>query len=507
MKIEKKKQLTKKNKLITPKNKIASSSIVPDYDQYKVVRKWNKANTIMVLSIVLVVLSSLFALYYFFVLPSIKLNGSYKTEIIYPNTYKEEGVILERFGKKINKDIKISGNVDSTKLGKYTIKYTYKGLLISKTAKRIVTVIDNEKPVITLKGKLETNSCPGRDYKEEGYTVTDNYDKDLSSSVKIDKTDSGFTYSVTDSGNNSFSISRKVNYVDKEAPVITLKGGNTVYQLVGTDYKEEGYTAIDECEGDYTSSISVSGTVNKDVVGTYILTYSVTDKQGNTAKVTRRVIVTKSINKEIGKAGVVYLTFDDGPDNNSTARILDVLKKYNVKATFFVTMNGSDALIKREYEEGHTVGLHTASHNYKTCYTSAESYFNDLSIVSNRVKRITGLDSKIIRFPGGSSNTISRRYNKGIMTYLAKEVINRGYRYYDWNISSGDAGDTKDPKKIVSNINKYLSKDKANMILMHDVKSYTADAIEDVIKSIMAKGYTFEAIDMNTSMVKQAINN
>ena len=100
--------------------------------------------------------------------------------------------------------------------------------------------------------------------------------------------------------------------------------------------------------------------------------------------------------------GKIFLTFDDGPSNATTGRLLDILKKYNVKATFFVTGNGSDDLIKREYNEGHSIGLHTYSHSYKTVYASEEAFFNDLAKVDQRVYNAIGIHSIITRFLGGA---------------------------------------------------------------------------------------------------------
>src|SRR5699024_8931981 len=128
----------------------------------------------------------------------------------------------------------------------------------------------------------------------------------------------------------------------------------------------------------------------------------------------------------------IYLTFDDGPRDGTTDVILDILKEKGVKATFFVTMNGNDSLIKRIVDEGHSIGIHTASHKYDIIYASRDNYFNDLEQVHKRIYDITGVDSKLIRFPGGSSNTISKKYSEGIMSTLTKEVLNKGYQYYDW---------------------------------------------------------------------------
>ena len=204
-----------------------------------------------------------------------------------------------------------------------------------------------------------------------------------------------------------------------------------------------------------------------------------------------------------------FLTFDDGP-SAVTSKILDTLKQENIKASFFVLGSNVEArpeMVKRMYDEGHTVALHTASHKYATVYASVDAYFNDLNIVSNRVKRITGQTSKIVRFPGGSSNTVSRHYCKGIMTTLSSELFNRGYRYYDWNVDSGDAYKARTKEAVYKNVTSNLSKNKANVVLMHDIKTWTRDALRDIIRYGKDNGYTFEAIDMNTHMVRQHINN
>ena len=103
---------------------------------------------------------------------------------------------------------------------------------------------------------------------------------------------------------------------------------------------------------------------------------------------------------------VCYLTFDDGPSDN-TLKILDILKRANAKASFFVIGTSKLDYIKRIHNEGHTVALHANNHDYSKIYKSEEAYFKDLNAIAAKVKKITGVDSKIIRFPGGSSNTIS----------------------------------------------------------------------------------------------------
>ena len=209
--------------------------------------------------------------------------------------------------------------------------------------------------------------------------------------------------------------------------------------------------------------------------------------------------------------GVIYLTFDDGP-GAYTNQILDILKKYDIKATFFVTNGGSDDDILREYNEGHTVGLHTATHNYDI-YKSVDTYFEDLNKVQDRVTRITGTRAKYIRFPGGSSNTISRSRCKGIMTVLTGKVKEEGYRYYDWNSLVEDAGACTSRKVTDKNacVLKYfkdtISYNKINVVLLHDIKSYTANSLENMILYAKNQGYIFKAIDDNTPEIHQHINN
>ena len=299
--------------------------------------------------------------------------------------------------------------------------------------------------------------------------------------------------------------------MDNEAPIITLKGGDNYYITEKTEYSDPGYTASDNCEGDLTEKVKVSGKVDSNVVGKYYIDYSVSDSKGNSTKVTRTVIVSKEIQTSSPIKGAIYLTFDDGPSSTITSKLLDILKEKNVKATFFVINHSSnlDYLIKREYDEGHTVALHSYSHNYANVYSSVDSYFNDLNQISDKVEKITGMKSNIIRFPGGGSNTVSRNYSIGIMSILTKEVLNRGYHYFDWNVSSNDAGGAKTSEEVYNNVVKNLSKNRANVVLMHDFENNykTLNAISDIIDYGKANGYQFLAIDMSTAMVRHSVNN
>lgn len=204
-----------------------------------------------------------------------------------------------------------------------------------------------------------------------------------------------------------------------------------------------------------------------------------------------------------------YLTFDDGPSDN-TLKILKILKQYNVKATFFVMATSKISYVKKIHKEGHTVALHTYSHNYADLYRSQKAYFNDLEKIGKLVKKYTGTDARVIRFPGGSSNTISRDYCKGIMTALSKEVLNQGYVYYDWNVDSTDAsGNNVSVSRILYNIKTYGGHNKQDVILMHDTdaKDTTVQALPQIIEYYIDQGYTFAPITTATPQVKHGINN
>ena len=461
----------------------------------------NKKALVVLLVSLLSVVIVICGLYYI-LFPHVKLKGNKVTVINYKETYKEKGYSAYKLKDNLTDDVKVEGKVNPNKLGEYKITYTV-GKGIFKTKKtRIVKVEDIEKPKLSIKND-DAYVCPGKKYEKEEVTAKDNFDGDLTKKINVDIKKDKVTYSVKDSSGNKKLVTKKIIYGDITKPVITLNGNAEENICVNEVYKDAGYTAADNCDGDLSSKVQVNGTVDNSIEGEYNLEYKVKDKAGNEGSANRKVVVSQG-----DAPGTVYLTFDDGPNPGTTDVILDILKEEGVEATFFVTNNGPDDLIIREANEGHTVALHTSSHNYATLYASDEAYFADLQAVHDRVQNLTGIDSKIIRFPGGSSNTVSRRYSSGIMSRLTQEVVNRGYKYYDWNISSGDAeGGSPPPSKIYNNVVNSLRKDKANMVLMHDIKTYTRDALRDIIRYCKNNGYQIKKISPCTEMVRQPVNN
>ena len=461
----------------------------------------HKIILVIVTSIICVLLVGLMV-YNYLLLPRIELKGSKRIVIDYQEEYIEKGYQARYFDEDLTKDVKVKGKVDTNKLGTYEIIYEVTKGKFKKQVVREVVVKDNSAPVINISEEKDIILCPGSEFKSEEFTASDNYDGDLTKSVEVIVEDDLVTYKVTDKSGNSTKVFKNLIYKDEEVPILNLVGNDIAYAFIGEDYVEKGYSASDNCSGDITNKVSVSGSVDTSVEGSYTLTYEVSDDSNNKISKTRTVIVT-----ERGKNGVIYLTFDDGPQSGTTNVILDVLKEEGVKATFFVTNKGPDDLIKRMHDEGHTVALHTATHDYATVYSSVDNYFNDLYTIQNRVKRITGVESKIIRFPGGSSNTVSRKYSQGIMTTLTREVLNRGFKYYDWNVSSGDAGGASNSGDVYNNVVNGVKKNRSNIVLLHDIKGITRDAIRDIIRFGKDNGYSFERITMDTEMVTQRVNN
>lgn len=286
---------------------------------------------------------------------------------------------------------------------------------------------------------------------------------------------------------------------DTESPVVVLNGDLIITLKVGESYSELGASVVDDCD---EVELKVSGAVDSNTVGIYTIEYSATDLSGNRGIAVRTVSVIPEYH------GTIYLTFDDGP-GPYTEPLLNILAKYNVKATFFVTGYGDDELILREYNEGHSIGLHTYSHDYAYVYQGIDEYFYDLNLVQERVKRITGHTTNLIRFPGGSSNTVSKRYDGGahIMSQLVDEVTAKGFVYFDWNISSGDAGGARTTEEVVENVIDHLVEYGDSVVLQHDVKDFSVDAVDIIIQYGLANGYVFKGLTADSFTAHHQVNN
>ena len=493
-----------------------------------------------------------------------------------------KGSLINRKGTPVATTMK--GQVDLSKLGEYEVSFvaTYKEMKLSE--KRIIKVVDTTPPQINLVSSPEHYANPVLGYEEEGYTATDNYDGDLTAQVTSEEKDGKVLYTVKDSSGNTATAKRTLVYKDVIAPVITLTQGDKIARDKGSEFVEPGFTATDECDGDLTSQVAISGSVDGYTYGTYVLTYTVTDSSGNVGEIKRTVQIadlnkpvitlngevktyikvgtaytdpgfkaTDNIDGDItakvsvsgsvdtSKMGintltykvsdsfgntttttrkvyvyrqqaaanpinpgnkVVYLTFDDGP-SSQTARLLNILDKYGVKATFFVTNQFSSYqyMIGETHRRGHTIALHTLTHKYEKLYRSEEAYYEDLFGIRDIVVAQTGVEPTIVRFPGGTNNTVSKKYCSGIMTALTQSISRFGYLYCDWNVSSGDAGGATTASGVANNVISGIKKHNVSVVLQHDIKSFSVEAVDEILFWGIQNGYTFLKMDNTTPMV------
>ena len=191
----------------------------------------------------------------------------------------------------------------------------------------------------------------------------------------------------------------------------------------------------------------------------------------------------------------VYLTFDDGPSER-TPEILEILDRCGVKATFFVTGREDEqsrAWMRDTAAAGHTLGLHSYSHDYSAIYASVEAFLEDCDKLNTLVFEAAGVRPEILRFPGGSVNA----YNAGIYRELIAEMTRRGYAYFDWNLSAGDAApDGPDAQTITENA--LAAGEALNRVILslHDSagKAATVEALPAIIEGYQDRGFAFAAL-------------
>ena len=386
------------------------------------------------------------------------------------------------------------------------------------TAQRTIIYKDVVLPVITLTGGTNTVWSVGKDYQDPGFTAADDVDGDITSKVTVrgsvdGKKEGTYTliYDVSDSSGNLCMIERTVIVKDGEAPSIKLKGDKTSYLLIGSAFTDPGFTATDNKDGDITSKVSVSGGVDTSKIGGNTITYSVSDSAGNSTKVTRSVFVYKKQDATaIQNPGdkVVYLTFDDGP-SKYTSELLKTLDKYGVKATFFVTNQYSkyQNMIGETARRGHTIALHTYSHVFADVYKDLDSYFADLQKIQDIVVKQTGKEATIVRFPGGTSNSVSKKYCKGIMTEITNTLPLYGYKYCDWNVDSKDAGGARSSSAVAGNVISGIQKFNISYVLQHDTTSYSIKAVDEILAWGIANGYTFLPMTSSSPMYHHPVRN
>lgn len=203
----------------------------------------------------------------------------------------------------------------------------------------------------------------------------------------------------------------------------------------------------------------------------------------------------------VREEGVVYLTFDDGPSKN-TYSVLHYLEKHNVKATFFVVPSRTDEcfeLLRKITEAGHSIGVHSASHDYKKIYASTEAYLEDFYEAWSIIYEATGVKTEIFRFPGGSVND----FNEGVRDEIIAEMTRRGFRYFDWNVDSNDAGGAT-WTEMYNSVPADIAGNYRSVVLMHDsgMRDNTVYVLDDVLRVLVGEGYKLDSIHNDTKPVQ-----
>lgn len=423
--------------------------------------------------------------------PIVLKASEYPVEI--NDSFKEEEAIFILFGN--HEDLEVDGKVDTSQLGEYEV--TYK--LHDHTKKLCVKVEDTKVPDLQIqdvKTDLYRELEPA-DFVKECKDATDvsfsfeskeGLDQEGRHDVVIVAEDQG--------GNQTKKRARLERCKDTQKPTIKVPEKKLKFKQGKEPDFTEDVSVSDDLDSKPQLDVDTSD-LNFSKPGTYTLIYTCKDRSGNEATQKRKVEILE--NEELTQK-IVYLTFDDGPSKN-TERILKILDKYKVKATFFVTGNGQDYndWIKKAYKKGHTIGLHTYTHDFSSVYSSVDAYFEDLKQIQDMVEDLTGEKSYVIRFPGGSSNAISRQYSEGIMSTLVQEVQDRGFQYFDWNCDSTDASGNGIPVSQLIDCATSCDAQHIN-ILMHDTaaKDTTVEALPKIIEHYKKEGYIFKALNTDS---------
>lgn len=445
-------------------------------------------------------------------IPSLALKGDGTVVVAMGAKYKDEGAVATLKRKDLSDLLYTETDLDTSVPGEYDYVYKVDGRWKTASIVRKIIVEDQTAPVITLKGKEKNYVEKIEDYKDKGAKAKDNLDGDVTAQMTSEmKQVNDYTYEVTyrvkdQAGNEAVKV-RKVMIQDEVAPQIFLVGSSSITIQEREKFEDPGVFASDDRDGDISKTVQKSGFVDIYRPGTYTVTYTAQDECGNQASVRREVVVER-VNHNPDKA--VYLTFDDGPSKDVTPQILDILAANHIKATFFIVNYDEESLpiIQRMIDEGHTVGLHSYSHVYSQIYASADAFMENLYKLRDKLKADTGYEAFVMRFPGGSNNTVVENSSE-IMPELVQRVTDEGMMYLDWNVSNEDAtGNNISASELVQHVKDYLRPEGTNVILMHDTsaKQSTADALQGIIDYCTAQGHRFYPVEENTVPIHMNMN-
>lgn len=402
--------------------------------------------------------------------------------------------------KDKNQEVVIyDGLLDINRVGKYVIEYH----LNSKVELAIVCVKDTTSPIFKTHKKTYTL---GSQIQPDDF-VSDVIDCSVTTTIikKIKQIKEVGTHlievCVSDIYKNKTCQKEEIviQAIDTTPPTIeqletiitglNIKPDYNKGVIISDDIDEHPIFEYNDTNVDYTQ------------IGSYIVVYKAIDFQGNEAFF-ERVVKVQDYSKTI------YLTFDDGPSIN-TQTVLEILNRYNIKATFFVTGVNPKYYnwIESAYLQGHTIGLHTFSHNYKELYSSLSNYQKDLDQIAQVVKCQIGFIPTFIRFPGGTSNTISATIKPGVMKQIVSYINQSQYQYIDWNASNGDGTTHQTVEKLIEEAKVSVKGKKQVVLLMHDGSGnkMTVEALPSIIEYYISQGYQFSAIDEKTPKIQHKL--
>ena len=415
------------------------------------------------LFILLVLISSLYIF-------SFRLNGKNKVEVSYLDTYEDLGYKANIFSVSLKGFVKTENNVNTEKLGTYKVIYK----LPFKTLVREVKVVDKEKPIITIEGDDVIELNVGCEYIELGYNAFDNVDLDLTDKVQVENLvdinklgEYKIIYKVEDSSGNIGEKIRIVKVVDKEAPVITLKGNKKITINLNEEYKEDGYTAIDNVDSDITDKVNVERNVDFSKVGTYTIKYSVCDLSSNCSEEKRKIVV-KRPNEVIEQNEEVEITYIKG--------ILLVNKQYHLPSNYNPGVNSEaynhlQELQNEASNNGYSLPLLSGFRSYETQkylfndYAKRNGYerANTFSALPGQSEHQTGLAFDVGEISDYFGETEAgkwlsenaHRYGFIIRYLKGKESIT-GYKYEPWHIRYVGVDAATEIKNLGVTLEEYL---------------------------------------------------
>ena len=286
-------------------------------------------------------------------------------------------------------------------------------------------------------------------------------------------------------------------------PEIILEHREDYYVIPGLSYEEEGYRASDDRDGDLTDKVERSQD------GDFII-YKVADQAGNVTVRYRKIPL---LDPETGKAAVPEDSYDvlvssrENEDGDAGGPADDPADGSG--QTFFVThaFPMYEDRIGEEAAAGHSIGIHTYSHDFAKIYADDKAFWKDIEKMQEIVVKETGQRTNLMRFAGGSSNTDSAAYTQGIMTLLTKQAEKKGWHYFDWNVSSGDGGNDSTSESVITRITSQIQDHDESVVLCHDTKENTVNAMEYLIPWLLDNGYTLLPLTPDSETAHHAVLN